>query len=498
MKNSALLLLAILFLTAFGRPAFGQGPLQQLAYLPIPNWTTGNTSIDLMTFNPATKVMYLADRVNHGATAIDTATLTVLGTIVPPNCAKLSNSCPSGVQIAPDLQKLVLTSRATAIFVYDLRVPGQAPDVITGPDRVDELDYDPINHRVYIGNTVAPYFITVVDLTTDTLVGQIPFPTSVEQPRFNPVDGLIYVTTPDDDSPTHAGQAVVVIDPNQGTAGAIVRTIPVSSCAPHAIDIDPVTNTALLGCSATAATAGLQLMDLSSGTILATFPSNGNDLGQYNRKLRRWYFGGGHNSVQAPANCPGDSTGAFVQVAVISDASGTAQFVGAQCAGRNSNQVGVDPIMNNVYVASRQFPVNPSSANTGQPGVFVFHDSAPLALPFAPGSELAAAHVAVSAAGSGGASGTIFFSLRRRNMSVDGNLSGLPSSFAPTSIMITTTVGNEVVTCGVNGQGGGSCEGYLIGDPLIGGVMDVSSGGQIVGSGKIVQDTLFPVFIPIE
>lgn len=83
-------------------------------------------------------------------------------------------------------------------------------------------------------------------------------------------------------------------------------------------------------------------------------------------------------------------------------------------------------------------------------------------------------------------------------MSVDGNLFGLPATFAPASVVITTTVGNEVVTCGINGQGYGSCEGYLIGDPLIGGVMDVSSGGQIVGSGKIVQDALFPVFISIE
>lgn len=498
------LLLAILFLIAFLGPVYGQGNiplanLQQLAFIGIPNWTTANASIDLFTFNPVTKIMYFADRTNHGATAIDTTTFTFLGTIVPPNCEKLSRSCPSGLVIAPDLQKLVITSRSNVVFIYNLLVPGQSPDIVTVPDGIDEVDYDPLNHRVYAGNTVAPYFITVIDLTTDTLVGKIPLATSPEQPRFNPVDGLIYANTPDDDSPTHAGEAVLVIDPNQGTAGAIAASFKTSNCAPHAIDIDPVTDTALLGCSLTNSTSGMQLMDLRSGTVLNTFPTNGNDLGYFNPKLRRWYFGGGHNTtVNTP--CPQDSARQFPVLSVFSDFPTPGQFVGVVCVGRNGNKVGVDPFRNNIYVATPQFPVNASSANTGQPGVLVFHDPAPLALPFSPSNQIAVAHVALSPVGSSGVSGTIDFTLRRRNMSVndDGTVTGLPPGFAPTTLVVTTTVGNEVVNCGVDGQGTGYCDGSLLGDPLIGGVVDLASGVTLVASGKITLDITFPTFIAIE
>src|SRR5713101_3866121 len=131
----------------------------------IPNWTnTGATqaSFDLLSFNPLTRVMYLADRVNHGATAIDTRTNTVLGTVVPPGCAS-GSSCPSGVLVVADLQKLVMTDRRTTLYVYDLLLPGP-PVTVTVPNGTDELDYDPVHQRIYVANTAAPFFLTGVDL----------------------------------------------------------------------------------------------------------------------------------------------------------------------------------------------------------------------------------------------------------------------------------------------------------------------------------------------
>src|SRR3954470_1281895 len=68
--------------------------LQPLTQIPIPNWTitnpaTGTTtaSFDLLSYDPNSKLMFVADRPNHGITVIDTVTNTYKGTIVPPGCA---------------------------------------------------------------------------------------------------------------------------------------------------------------------------------------------------------------------------------------------------------------------------------------------------------------------------------------------------------------------------------------------------------------------------
>src|SRR2546428_2763376 len=188
--------------------------LTTVGIIPVPNWTaTGTVSFDLSSFNPLTRVLYYADRNNHGATAIDTKTNTFVGVVAPPGCT--GTSCPSGALVIPDLQKLVLTSRGTTLWIYDLRVPGAEPLTVSPvPNGIDELDYDPIHQRIYIGNTVAPFFLIGIDLVgpaAGTVVASIPLPGSPEQPRFNPVDGLIYLTIP--------SVGLLVMDPNAGPSG---------------------------------------------------------------------------------------------------------------------------------------------------------------------------------------------------------------------------------------------------------------------------------------
>ncbi len=80
--------------------AFGQAPnnaLQFVANIPIPNWTTTGqnaAAFDALWFNPQNGVVYIADRINDGATAVDTKTWTVLGTSVPPGCGIQTASSP--------------------------------------------------------------------------------------------------------------------------------------------------------------------------------------------------------------------------------------------------------------------------------------------------------------------------------------------------------------------------------------------------------------------
>src|SRR5262249_56665046 len=102
---------------------------------------------------------------------------TLISSITPPGCTQ--NQCPSGIQVAPDLQKLVVTSRQTTDWIYDLKTPGAPPAVVTVPSGSDELDYDPVHQRAYVAHTHAPYFLTAIDLAgpaANTVVGLISLP----------------------------------------------------------------------------------------------------------------------------------------------------------------------------------------------------------------------------------------------------------------------------------------------------------------------------------
>ncbi len=202
----------------------------------------------------------------------------------------------------------------------------------------------------------------------------IALPGAPEQPRYNPVDGFIYQTVP--------STGVVVIDPDAAGTGAIVKTIPASDCGPQGNDIDPVTNIALLACTGGTTLKGAEVMSLADGKVLAFWPNTQvTDVLYFNRNNRRWYTGSGLSTYNG-GNCPSTNTGTVFPVLGVYAAQpvGSADnpiFVGAQCSGRSGRIAGVDPIGNNVYVPTAQYPADPSSNATGQTGILVFNDAAP-------------------------------------------------------------------------------------------------------------------------
>src|ERR1700738_3351029 len=110
--------------------------LKNVFFIPVPNWATSGPNqeaTDLSSFNPVTQVLYYADRVNHSVLAIDTKTNSFLGFVPVPSC---TGSCPSGVLVVPDLQKLVVTDRATTVYIYDLNLPGSQPAAVTVPNAI--------------------------------------------------------------------------------------------------------------------------------------------------------------------------------------------------------------------------------------------------------------------------------------------------------------------------------------------------------------------------
>ena len=475
--------------------------LEQETLIEIPIWTTtGATqaSTDAFSFDPSTHTMYFADRTNKGVSVIDTETNTYLGTIVVPTCDG-TGSCPSGVLIAPDLRKLVVTDRLIGagatlmdlnhIFIYDLRLPSAPPVTltVTGPlgaaFDTDSAEYDPLNHRAYVSNTKSPFFVTVVDLISNTIVDQIPLPSNPEQQRFNPVDGMIYQSIPDDLTiPTGGPNAAVLrIDPTKSGAAAIVaKFAPPAGCPVRGIDIDVLTNTAVVGC---ALDAPQFQMDLESGAILASFPQvTGSDHVRFNPNLRRWYTASSNNTnsgVQCPATA--DSPPVLPVVGVFQELGKDKQkatAVGAECSGRNGHGIGVDPLNNQVYVGVRQFPADPASLSTGKPGMLVFHDPASLAQP----DLVAQAHSNLNSLPGEKGNGIV---LILYNHVVMARIANLPSGDS-TLLNITTTVGNEVVNCDVSGSNA-TCAGVLLGEALINGVVFLATGGTPLAKGTIAR-----------
>jgi hypothetical protein len=446
-------------------------PLVYIETIAVPTWTNSGATqqnSDILAFNPLTHILYMADRANHSVDAFDTHSDTIVGVMPIPG-----SPSTNGALIAPDLQQLVVTDGKSNVYVYDLRLPGSSgPDTYTLPNiggGTDALDYDPLNHTVYVINGTAPYYITGIDLVRKTIASQYKLPGSPELMRFNPVDGLIYQVITDGDN-KNAGAGVAAYDP---VANMLKPTYLTPNCVPHGIEIDAVTDTALLGCGTN---QGQTLMDLKTGKVLMQFAEvTGSDLISYNPNTRRFYTGSASN-VSTAAGCPADSTGAYPVIGVF-DAKGPAtagygELIGAQCSGRNTKGPGIDPLQNLIYVATRQFPVDSGSATTGQPGLLVFWDPSG---PTQPATTYTQATL--------GSLGSVTMAPRGRAIHVHAMLT--PASGRVAIVNITTTVGNEVASCGIVQTGPTICDADLVGDPLIGGSALLGVDGAPVAQGTI-------------
>ena len=454
--------------------------LQLVGTIPVPNWSIGKASTDLFGFNPVTRTMYLADRTNHAITVIDTHTNSVVGQM--PLAATTVVNQPL---IAIDLQQLVVSDGVNSVLVWDLRAPlGTAPTIYSVPNVPDGMDYDTINQTVYVVNDTAPYNLTGISLTKKTIVSQTQIPFSADLIKFNPRDGKIYIAMEDADN-NNVSAGIAVYDPATNTMSAPAVYKVGSICPGHGIDIDPISNVAVMGCFQGTSNGNLGI-DLATGKFVQFTDVGGTDSIVFNPNLRRFYSGSGLNTATS-SGCPATPNappfGSLVPVVGVFDAkhptsSAPAKLDGVACTGRGNHIAGVDPITGDVYVPVAQFPADPTSNTTGTAGILVFHDTT------RPAQDSDGESV-TNLSGSGALSGTVRTkSDGGRRTRLQANITGVAGTSA--SLTVPTTVAIELVHCAVTtSSASASCDDFLLGDPLIGSVMTLSVDESAVTRGTI-------------
>ena len=267
-------------------PVAGDTTVVTLTKIPIPPLSGKTASIDLIVIDQDAHRLYVADRLTNGVDVFDITTKEAkyVKTVD-------AGSGANGVVVAKNVNKLFAGLNDSNVAIIDLTSLAVVAKVNTGgKGRADELDYDPTDKKIYVANS-GDGFVTVIDATTNAIVHKFDgLGPALEQPQYDSADGLMYMTSSDQN-------AVFVFDPVKDVL--VRKDVLAVLCNPQGIAINPKTNQALLGCNiGRAGSTGTSLTvawDLTKGIFVGVFGQIGSgDSVTYSAKTDRFYFGA-HN-----------------------------------------------------------------------------------------------------------------------------------------------------------------------------------------------------------
>ena len=255
--------------------------------LPLPNVeippAKGKTgSFDIMEIDQATHLMYVADRTTGGVDIFDISTPSAKYLQTIP-----TGSPPNGVSLAKNVNKVFAGTNDSNVAIIDIDPASSTRNTVIarlssgGKKRVDEMDYDPKEKKLYAANS-DDGIVTSVDAVKNTIVKKFDnMGEGLEQPRYNAGDGMMYMTSSDQN-------VVFEFDPAKDV---LVKKHPVGAdCEPNGLAINPKTNQALLGCS-NKKTPMTVLWDLKTHAVITKFDQVGaGDMAFYSAKTNLWFF----------------------------------------------------------------------------------------------------------------------------------------------------------------------------------------------------------------
>ena len=268
--------------------------IQRLATLHVPGQPLAVFDIGYVNEGG---IYALADRSNGGLDLFDAATDKYLGRaggftgFNKASGTKVAG--PNGV-VAVGAHEFWASDGDSSVKVVDARTMKVVASIPTnGKERTDEIAYDPADHLVIaVNNADSPPFVTFISTRTRKVVGRLELPHATdgaEQPLYDPVTKLIYLSIPVVDK-VDANGAVAVISPRGHT---LVKMLPVQKCMPAGLALGPHDNL-LLGCSDDGVDAGFPahsiVMNARSGKIEADVPVGGSDEVWSDMSNHRYYL----------------------------------------------------------------------------------------------------------------------------------------------------------------------------------------------------------------
>jgi DNA-binding beta-propeller fold protein YncE len=246
----------------------------QLTNTTIPAAIGKGASIDVIDIDQRAHLLYAADRTDQGVDVFDIASpqAKFIQTIRMPGI-------PNGLAIAPDLGRLFVGTANGSVVIVNINTSSTSygaviSEVKTGGNGVDLLDYGAGRQRIYAASAADGKIISI-DPTTGQIMTRFALGNiRLEQPRYNPADGMVYVTSPDAD-------ALFRIDPS---TGVLKDKYTLGGCKPVGLAINPTTNKALMACHKYTVA-----FDLGAGKIIGTFQLGNADIVTYDAKVDRFF-----------------------------------------------------------------------------------------------------------------------------------------------------------------------------------------------------------------
>ncbi len=274
-------------------------------------------TFDGVVADPASHQLYLADGANNNVDVVDISTAT-------PQFVRAVDvtTTPHGLDIAGDTHLLYVGLSGGDVAVIDTlygspRYMQIVTRIATGSPEVDLLDYNAQAKRLF-ASTGAGGGVIAIDTTTNKMIRRYALGVPTEQPRYNPADGMLYVSSPTTSS-------VIQFDPVTGVA---TRDYFIKGCRPTGLAINPTNQLAVMACG------GLTgLLNLQSGGHEMTHAVRAADLVTYDAAADRFM-------VAAPQGPKDSMVGVF-------DGSGT--FIGSVSATPNAHGAALDAAHGLVY-----------------------------------------------------------------------------------------------------------------------------------------------------
>lgn len=276
---------------------------------PIASIAGKPASFDVVEIDQGSHRLYVADRTDQGVDVFDISAPTAkfLKTIA-------LKSSPNGLAIAPDLSRLYAGMANGSLAVVDINPVSPTgytvvQEVPTGGKSADLLDYGATRHEVYAGNGLDGT-VTSIDAKTGTVKAHFTIGYAVEQPRFNPADGLLYVASPDAD-------AMFQVNPNDGK---IKNKFGLGGCQPTGLAINPQ-SMVLIACR-----TSVLIWDLKTGNSVKFHQVTGGDVVTYSSKIGRFFVASPHKAGPGAVGMFGGSPLDFISAVAIQTAGNSAAY----------------------------------------------------------------------------------------------------------------------------------------------------------------------------